>query len=112
MRRRPQFYAGEHWVLERGVDMAADVGGHYEDDGRQHQRYRDVLERLRRIPDIDPPGRTIMAEAPDDQRDAQKRDQRVNDLVAALAQCGDGPAAPLALCRQRMGSEEQDEPQN
>ena len=72
MRRRPQFDAGQHRMLQRGVDAAADIGGDHQNDGGQHQRHRDVLHRGRRGPDVDPAGRAIMGKAPDDQREAER----------------------------------------
>ena len=112
MRRRPQLDAGQHRMLQRRIDAAAQIGRDHQDDRGQHQRERDVLQRLRRIPDVDPARRTIMREAPDDQREPRERGKRIEDLVGPLAQSRDGLRARLAFRREHMRRKKQRKPQD
>src|SRR5579863_7348122 len=99
-------------MFERGIDMAAYERGDHHDHRRQHQSERDVLERLWRVPYVDPAGRAIMRKTPGDQNDPCQRNQGVTELIATLSHRGDGTSAQLTLRRQGMDAKEQGKAQD
>src|SRR4029077_19365477 len=111
VRKRPQFDADQHRVLEGAGDVASNISGGDANERRPNQDRGHHARPGGRVPDVDPAGRAVSPEPHHDQNEPGGSDERIERLIGPGPQALDQLGASFPQRRQHVDAEKNYKPE-